>query len=261
VTEACVFLVGAGPGDPGLLTVRALELIESADIVVYDRLISSEILARIPAGVPKIFVGKAAGNHSIPQPEINSLLVSLARRERRIVRLKGGDPFVFGRGGEEAEHLAQHGIAFEIVPGVTAATACAAYAGIPLTHRGLANSVRFIAGHCRDDKPLDLHDDALADPHCTLVVFMGLANIERIVTAALQAGRSPTTPVAIIESGTTPQQRCIRCELASLRSEAQANGVSAPALIVIGEVVSMAAILDWYQPAIEQATTTAKRYA
>ena len=261
MTEACVYLVGAGPGDPGLLTVRALELIQSADTVVYDRLISAEILQRIPSGVAKIFVGKASGNHSMPQAEINALLVSLARRKRSIVRLKGGDPFVFGRGGEEAEYLARHGIAFETVPGVTAATACAAYAGIPLTHRGLASSVHFVAGHCRDDQPLDLHSDALADPHATLVVFMGLANLDRIVAAALQAGRSPRTPAAIIESGTTPQQRYVRCELASLSVQAEANGIRAPALLIIGEVVSMADVLGAQVPAAADPPMSVERYA
>ena len=261
MSKACVYLVGAGPGDPGLLTVRALELLQSADIVVYDRLVSAEILARIPPGVSRIFVGKASGAHPIPQHEINQLLLGLARRARRIVRLKGGDPFIFGRGGEEAEYLARHGIAFEVVPGVTAANACAAYAGIPLTHRGLASSVRFVAGHCREDRPLELDEAAFADPSCTLVIFMGLANLPQIVTAALQAGRSSNTPAAIIESGTTPRQRCIRCELGALADEATANAVRAPALIIIGEVVRLSALLDWFAPETEQPPQAAERYA
>ena len=261
MSEACVYLVGAGPGDPGLLTVRALELLESADIVVYDRLVSEEILARIPAGVSRIYVGKASGAHAMPQREINQLLMRLARRSRAIVRLKGGDPFTFGRGAEEAACLARHGIAFEVVPGVTAANACAAYAGIPLTHRGLANSVRFLAGHCREDRPLAFSDAALADPDCTLVVFMGLANLPQIVATALQAGRSPHTPAAIVESGTTPRQRCIRCELATLAEQAQAQEVRAPALIIIGEVVRMAELLDWFTPQTERPLLAVERYA
>ncbi len=246
--DSCVYLVGAGPGDPGLLTVRALRLLEQADVVVYDRLVSAAVMALVPDRVSKIFVGKASGDHPIPQAQINELLVRLARRSRRVVRLKGGDPFVFGRGGEEAAHLAGAGIRFEVVPGVTAASACAAYAGIPLTYRELASGVHLIAGHCRRDLPLDLDPAALANPQCTLVIYMGLANLERIVGEIVQAGRAPATPAAIIEWGTTPEQRCLLTELGALPDTARDNHVRPPALLIVGEVVSLAPLLAWYQP-------------
>ncbi len=244
-----VYLVGAGPGDPDLLTVKALRLIKAADVVVYDRLVSETIINLIPSGVAKIYAGKATGRHPLPQEEINHLLINLATKgHRHIVRLKGGDPFIFGRGSEEALALARHGITYEIVPGITSAMACASYAGIPLTHRGLADGVHFMTGHRRENKPLEIDQAALRDPSCTLAIYMGLGNLEAIVNAALDAGRSPITPAAVIERGTTLDQQCLISSLADLVNDTHQAGVQPPAMIVIGEVVRFAQILDWFQP-------------
>jgi uroporphyrin-III C-methyltransferase len=247
-TMAMVHLVGAGPGDPELLTVKALRLIQSADVVVYDRLVSPEILQLIPSGVTRISVGKAAGKHSLPQDEINELLAGLATGGRKIVRLKGGDPYIFGRGGEEAAYLVQHGVPFEVVPGITAACACASYAGIPLTHRGLSHGVRFVAGHCRADEPLDLDWRGLADPDTTLVVYMGAAKLEEIRSRLIRSGLPADTPAAAIENGTTPRQRRCVATLATLPDQIRKAGFQAPVIIVIGKVVSLADDLNWFEP-------------
>lgn len=247
--DACVYLVGAGPGDPDLLTRKAYRLLQEADVVVYDRLVSEDILDLIPAGTSRIFVGKATGNHHLSQDQINELLANLARsthRARRIVRLKGGDPLIFGRGSEEALYLAQHGVHFEIVPGITAASACTTYAGIPLTHRGLAGSVRFVAGHCRTDQPLDLDWQSLADPESTLVIYMGLANLVEIQQQLIDAGLDAQTPAALIENGSTPRQRRILTTLGNLAQTASEQQVVSPALAVIGRVVSLAGEMDWF---------------
>ena len=244
--EACVYLVGAGPGDPDLLTLKAYRLLQEADVVVYDRLVSQAILDLIPAGTSRIFVGKAAGNHHLSQDNINELLSNLARRARKVVRLKGGDPLIFGRGSEEALHLVQQGVRFEIVPGITAASACTTYAGIPLTHRGLASSVRFVAGHCRSDQPLELNWKSLADPDTTLVIYMGLANLEEIQYQLITAGLSASTPAALIENGSTQQQRRLLTRLDSLAATARVEQVLSPALVVIGRVVALAGELDWF---------------
>jgi uroporphyrin-III C-methyltransferase len=241
-----VYLVGAGPGDPELLTVKAQRLLQRADVVVYDRLVSAEVLAVVPHGVARICVGKGPSNHSAGQEEINRLLVSLARNGRRVVRLKGGDPFVFGRGGEEAQYLARHAIAFEVVPGVTAATACATYAGIPLTHRGLATSVQLITGHRRNNEPLDIAWDKLADPEATIVVYMGLANVAEICAALIAAGLPGATPAASIENGTTPAQRRCITTLAELPTTIAGMRLQPPVLFVIGQVVALARELDWF---------------
>ncbi len=240
-----VYLVGAGPGDPALLTIRAQQLIEEADIVVYDRLVSDEILAAIPPGTTRIFAGKAARDHFMPQDEINELLVRLALSGRRVVRLKGGDPFIFGRGSEEASHLAQHGISFEVVPGITASTGCAARSGIPLTHRGVSRSVTFVAGHRQDGKELDLNWKNLADPESTLVVYMGLTNIEEISRELISAGLPGYTPAAAIEKGTTPEQRTVITTLAELPDCVRSENFQAPTLLIIGEVVKFADSLSW----------------
>lgn len=241
-----VYLVGAGPGDPELLTVKAQRLLQQADVVIYDRLVSPEVLAIVPQGVARICVGKGPGNHSASQQEINRLLVSLARHGRRVVRLKGGDPFVFGRGSEEAWHLARHGIAFEVVPGVTAATACAAYAGIPLTHRGLSTHVHFVTGHRRSNEPLDIAWDKLADSQGTIVVYMGLANVAEICAALIAAGLPESTPAAAVENGTTPAQRRCVTTLAELPTRVAALHFAPPVLFVIGKVVALAHELDWF---------------
>jgi uroporphyrin-III C-methyltransferase len=246
--QARIYLVGAGPGDPDLLTVRALRLIEQADTVIYDRLVSPEILRLVPRQAVRIYVGKASGHHALGQEEINTLLVELADSHRTIVRLKGGDPYIFGRGGEEALALVRQGIAFEVVPGISAGQACASYAGIPLTHRGLASGVRFITGHRRDNEQLVIDTRTLADDSQTLVIYMGLANLGLIVKKLLQAGRSAQTPAVIIERGTTPQQRSLFTTIGELDVTAQSENVRSPALLVIGDVVSLACELGTDQP-------------
>ena len=246
--EARVYLVGTGPGDPDLLTVKAQRLLQQADVVVYDRLVSKEILQQIPTGISRIYVGKKTGNHVVAQAEINALLVRLADTKRMIVRLKGGDPFVFGRGSEEAEYLARHNVTFEIVPGITAASACTTYAGIPLTHRGLAQGVQIITGHCQADLPLDLDWKSLADPHKTIVVYMGVANIAMISEHLIKAGLSADTPAAAIANGTTSNQQRIITTLAHLAQDTHKAGLVAPVLFVIGQVVQMAGVLDWFKP-------------
>ena len=238
-----VLIVGAGPGDPELLTVKAARLLGEADVVVYDRLVSRHILDLVPIGATRIFVGKAARDHHMSQDEINELLVNLARSGRQVVRLKGGDPFVFGRGSDEAVHLAKNGIPFEVVPGVTAAAGCAAYAGIPLTHRGMAKGLRFITGHRQDDQDLDIDWKTLADPETTLVVYMGLRNVARICGELLAAGMPPEIPAAAIEKGTTPEQRIVTSTLAALPDAIGEAGLGAPTLVIIGRVVALAEIL------------------
>lgn len=246
--HSCVYLVGTGPGDPDLLTVKALRLIQHADVIVYDRLISQAILDLIPAGTTRIYVGKATEHHSLPQDEINQLLVNMAGKARIIVRLKGGDPFVFGRGSEEAAFLRHHQISFEVVPGVTAATAATTYAGIPLTHRGLARGVQIITGHARDNLPLQHDWHKLANPDSTLVIYMGLANIEYICQQLLAAGMPAQTPAAAIQDGATLQQRRIISSLAELPAATRTYRLRPPVLFVIGKVVALHEVLDWYVP-------------
>jgi uroporphyrin-III C-methyltransferase/precorrin-2 dehydrogenase/sirohydrochlorin ferrochelatase/uroporphyrin-III C-methyltransferase len=249
----CVYLVGAGPGDPDLLTVKALRLIQSADAVVYDRLVSDEILALIPAGVTRIYAGKAPGQHHMPQERINDLLVQLGRGGYRVVRLKGGDPFIFGRGSEEASTLARHQIPFEVVPGITAAAACAAYAGIPLSHRGLASDIHFVTGHCRENQPLDLDWKRLADPQATLAVYMGLANLPQLCRELEAAGLPADTAVAAIENGTTRRQRRLLSRLGDLPQAAKEFALRSPSMLVIGRVVELAEVLDWFAPVADSA--------
>lgn len=241
-----VFFVGAGPGDPELLTRKALRLIEDADVVVYDRLVSAEILALIPAGTARVFAGKMARNHHMPQAEINTLLANLAGGGRRVVRLKGGDPFLFGRGGEEALHLARLGIAFEVVPGITSASGCSAYAGIPLTHRGYSHSVRIITGHAKDDEPLLLDWQALADPETTLVILMGRTNVTRIAGQLIGHGLAADTPAAVIVNGTRPEQRALITTLARLPAMVGRLDHAQPTLLIIGRVVALAHDLAWF---------------
>lgn len=236
-TEGFVYLVGAGPGDPELLTVRAQRLLREADVVVYDRLVSDAILALIPSGTARISVGKQPRSHPVPQHEINNLLVRLAASGRTVVRLKGGDPFLFGRGSEEALHLIQHGLRYEVVPGVTSASGCASALGVPLTHRGLASSVRFITGHCREDKELDLDWRGLADPDTTLVIYMGMANIAQIAVRLISNGLSEATPVAAVCNGTRPDQRCIISTLGEI--SAAVADLDGPTLFFVGRVVDL----------------------
>lgn len=246
--EAKIYLVGAGPGDPDLLTVKAQRLIRTADTVVYDRLVSNEILKLIPDSVSRVYVGKATDRHTLSQQEINALLVDLARKRQRVVRLKGGDPFIFGRGGEEALELARNNILFEVVPGITAAQACAAYAGIPLTHRGLARSVQFVTGHRQDNEDLVLDPATLSDPEQTLVIYMGLANLSQIVRDLVGAGRPSDTPAAIVERGTTTRQRNIVTTIGELQQAVEHHSVVSPAMLIIGPVVALAEELDWFMP-------------
>jgi len=235
-----VYLVGAGPGDPDLLTVKAQRILREAEVVVYDRLVSNQILDLLPTGAKRIYVGKAAGRHYMTQDEINQLLVSLARSGRKVTRLKGGDPFIFGRGSEEAQYLLAHGLTFEVVPGVTSAAGCSAYAGIPLTHRGLATGVRFVTGHCRANLPLDLNWSSLADPETTLVVYMGLGHLPEIARKLMDAGLPGTTPAAVIENGTTARQRRCIDTLAGLPKRVRELDFQTPSLVIIGRVVSLA---------------------
>ncbi len=244
-----VFLVGAGPGDPELLTLKALKAIESADAVVYDRLVSDAVMALVPRGVPRFFAGKSCKEKAMTQEEINELLIALARKGQRVVRLKGGDPFLFGRGGEEALELAKHHIDFEIIPGITSAQGCAAYAGIPLTHRGLATGVRFFTGHrmTEDDTsdPLDLNWQSLADPDTTLVVYMGLANIGIIAKKLIEHGLAADTPAAAIASGTTPRQQVVVSTLEKISADVASAKLEPPTLIIIGKVAALAEELHW----------------
>jgi len=243
-----VHLVGAGPGDPDLLTVRAVKVMQSAEAVIYDRLISQEILDLLPAGATRIYAGKSAGYHCQSQDEINALLLKVARAGYRVVRLKGGDPFVFGRGSEEALFLARHGVACEIVPGITAAAGCAAHAGFPLTHRGYATGVRFVTGHCREDRPLDLNWESLADPDTTLVIYMGLAHIAEIACRLTEAGLSSETPAVAIAKGTLSDQKVIRGTLATLPDKILAAKLCAPTLFVIGKVVDVMTDFERHLP-------------
>ncbi|HEY1269122.1 MAG TPA: uroporphyrinogen-III C-methyltransferase [Candidatus Binatia bacterium] len=243
MSQGKVYLVGAGPGDPGLLTVRGIELLRAAEVVVYDRLVNPALLEEAPANAQRIFAGKAAGYHSLPQEEINAILIEHARAGRSVVRLKGGDPFVFGRGGEEAEALAAAGVAFEIVPGVSSAIAVPAYAGIPLTHRRLSSSFAVITGHeaCKAGAKIDW--SRLASGIDTLVVLMGLKNLPRIAAELIAHGRDRQTPAAVISSGTTVKQRIVTGTLGDIAEKSAA--VEPPAVIVIGEVVALGAELGW----------------
>ncbi|MEH8175773.1 siroheme synthase CysG [Aeromonas veronii] len=238
-----VVLVGAGPGDPGLLTLHALRQMQQADVVVYDRLVSDEVMALVRRDAKRIFVGKQAGNHCVPQEGINQLLLEEAQKGQRVVRLKGGDPFIFGRGGEELETLVGTGIGFQVVPGITAASGCAAYAGIPLTHRDHAQSVRFVTAHSKGGAR-DLDWPLLAKDRQTLVFYMGLSSCATIREQLLAHGKAGDTPVALIERGTQPCQRVIRGTLDQL--PALAVGVESPALIMVGSVVTLADRLAWF---------------
>lgn len=231
-----VHIVGAGPGDPDLLTMRAYRLLRQADVVVHDRLVSADVLELVRPGARLIDVGKQPNHHRYKQSEINALLVDLGRRYQRVVRLKGGDPFIFGRGGEELAHLRAHGVMAEVVSGITAATAAAASAGIPLTHRGTATAVTLVTGHGADGLP-DLDFAALAAANQTLAIYMGVRNAGVIAARLIDGGLDPATPVAVIENATTPQQRQVTGRLDDLRNLLQRHAITAPSLLIVGQVV------------------------
>jgi uroporphyrin-III C-methyltransferase len=259
VIVGSVALVGAGPGDPGLMTVRGLELLRRAEVIVYDRLVDRRLLDEAPAG-RRIFAGKSTGDHPLPQERINALLILHARRGRRVVRLKGGDPFVFGRGGEEADALARAGIPFEVVPGVSAAVAVPAYAGIPVTHRGLASSFAVVTGHedgCKRDATVDW--GRLATAADTLVVLMGVRSLPRIAQALIAHGRPPSTPVALIRCGTTDLQATVTGRLDDIVDKAQATALEPPVVVVIGEVVRLSERLAWFDPEALRPAASARR--
>ncbi len=241
--SGCVSLVGAGPGDPDLLTVKAVRLLRDAEVVVYDRLVSEEVLALIPRGAARLYVGKATGSHTLRQEDINRLLADVARTGKRVVRLKGGDPFVFGRGSEEAEYLARHGVRFEVVPGVTAASGCAAAVNIPLTHRGMATSVRYVTGHMQDDGDLQLDWAGLANPDTTLVIYMGSATLRLLSRKLIEHGLPADTPAAAVSHGTTPRQTVVVAHLDDIAEQVVSAELLPPMLTIIGKVVDIAAVL------------------
>lgn len=242
-----VYLVGSGPGNLELLTLRAARLIGEADAIVYDHLVADGVLDLARSDAEQIYVGKESSNHSLPQNELNLLLVRLARAGKQVVRLKGGDPFIFGRGGEEIETLVDSGIRFEVVPGVTAAAGCAAYAGIPLTHREHAQSVAFATGHLKDGT-VNLDWPSLARPRQTVVFYMGVGGLAEICRQLIAHGLPANHPAAVVHSGTTVRQRVVTADLATLAARVEIAGITAPALIIVGTVVRLQAKLAWFHP-------------
>lgn len=247
-TRGEVYLVGGGPGDPDLLTFRALRLMQQCDVCVYDKLVSKEVMELVRRDAELVFVGKSRDQHTLPQEEINQLLARLALEGKRVLRLKGGDPFIFGRGGEEIETLMQHGVPFQVVPGITAANGVSSYAGIPLTHRDYAQACLFITGHLKDGT-VDLDWQAMARPNQTVVIYMGLVGLAQICSNLIAQGVSPEMPAAVIQQGTTQKQRVVQSTLQHLAAEVAAAGLKPPSLTIIGEVVKLRARLNWFTPA------------
>ena len=248
-----VFLVGGGPGDPDLLTFRALRLMQQCDVCVYDKLVSPEVMELVRRDAELIFVGKSRDQHTMPQEEINALLAKLALEGKRVLRLKGGDPFIFGRGGEEIETLMQHGVPFQVVPGITAANGVSSYAGIPLTHRDYAQACLFITGHLKaqpnsTELTLDLDWVAMSRPHQTVVIYMGLVGLKEICEKLIEHGVSPAMPVAVVQQGTTQRQKVVTATLADLAEKVSAAGLKPPSLTIIGEVVKLRETLNWFNP-------------
>ena len=241
-----VYLVGAGPGDPDLLTFKALRLMQQADVVLYDRLVSPRVMDLCRRDAERIYVGKERDNHAVPQEGINQLLVDLALQGKKVLRLKGGDPFIFGRGGEELEMLAEQHIPFQVVPGITAASACASYAGIPLTHRGYAQSVKFVTGQLKH-RSADLNWPELVHDKQTIVFYMGLHRIGYLVSQLIAHGKNPKTPVALVQAGSTPQQKVVTGTLETIEQVLKDNPVRPPSLIIVGEVVELHHKLAWYK--------------
>ncbi len=242
-----VYLVGAGPGDPGLMTVKGLDRLRHADVVIYDRLVDESILNEIRADAEKIYVGKASSHHTLEQEVINQLLIQKAREGKVVVRLKGGDPFVLGRGGEEAEALAENHIPFEVVPGVSSAVAVPAYAGIPVTHRGIASSFTVVTGHKASEKGKPhIAWDKLSAATDTLVVLMGIGNLSFVVHQLIRNHKSPSTPVAVITHGTTGRQRCVTGTLQDIVEKVKSEGLQPPSVVVVGDVVQLRKNLRWF---------------
>ncbi len=241
-----VFLVGTGPGDPDLLTVKAHRLIREAEVVLYDNLVSDEIMALVPPAAERIYVGKKRADHAMRQEAINELLVSLAHMGRRVLRLKAGDPFVFGRGGEEIETLSASGVRFEVVPGITAALGAAAYAGIPLTHRDHAQSCVFVTGNTQDGE-LNVDWAAIVRPRQTVVIYMGFQNLDELCRELVAHGLPPRTPAAMVQQATTSAQRVVSADLATLAQRAREAGLKPPTLIIVGEVVRLRERLEWFE--------------
>jgi uroporphyrin-III C-methyltransferase/precorrin-2 dehydrogenase/sirohydrochlorin ferrochelatase len=244
-SKGCVYLVGAGPGDPELLTLRAVRLLERADAVVYDNLVSSGVLDFVPPSAERIYAGKRRNEHTMRQEQINALLVKLAKEGKQVVRLKGGDPFIFGRGGEELQTLAAQGIAFEVVPGVTAASGVSSYAGIPLTHRDYAQCCLFVTGHLKDGTA-DLDWHSLVRPHQTVVIYMGLGGLPEICRQMVLHGAPSTLPIAVVQDGSIASQIVVTGTLADMPERVAQAGLKSPCLTIIGEVVKLHASLAWF---------------
>ncbi|MBK7315024.1 uroporphyrinogen-III C-methyltransferase [Candidatus Aalborgicola defluviihabitans] len=245
--DGCVYLVGAGPGDPELLTLRAVRLLEKADVVVYDHLVSSAVLDFVSPTAQRIFAGKRRNEHTMRQEQINTLLGQLAQEGKQVVRLKGGDPFIFGRGGEELQTLAAHGVAFEVVPGITAASGVSSYAGIPLTHRDYAQSCIFVTGHLKDGSA-DLDWPSLVRPHQTVVIYMGLGGLPEICRQMILHGAPPDLPIAVVQDGSIATQRVVTGTLANMPERVAQAKLRSPCLTLIGEVVKLHHSLAWFNP-------------
>ena len=244
-----VYLVGAGPGDPELLTLRAVRLLQQADVIVYDHLVSSAVLDFVAPTAERIYAGKRRNEHTLRQEQINALLVKLAQQGKQVVRLKGGDPFIFGRGGEELQALAAQGVAFEVVPGVTAASGVSSYAGIPLTHRDYAQTCLFVTGHLKDGTA-DLDWPSLVRPRQTVVIYMGLSGLPEICRQLVRHGADPTLPIAVVQDGSISTQRVVTGTLADIAERVAQAGLRSPCLTLIGEVVKLHDSLAWFKPAM-----------